>query len=142
MTKREQNKCDQPLKHLKKVQFDLASGLEILSKLEQTLPMYKQNAESYKKLSDEGFVNKIDAQEKEREFIEKEQDYRAQKENISGLRASIEATKIRIDQITSNYKSQLESERSEILSQYNRLVQEWNKSIHKTKLLELRKQFF
>lgn len=123
---------------LKKAQHDLSSAREGLSKLLQTLPMYRKNAESYAKLANEGYVNRIEADDKERERIEKEQDYKSQKATVEGLKSAVEASRKRLGQIDSNDKSQLENERSEAQSQYKRLLQEWNKSVYKSTLLELK----
>lgn len=128
----------QEMQALKKTEHDLSAAREVLNKLEQTLPMYRRNAESYKKLAGEGYVNRIDADEKERERIEKEQDYHAQRSTVSGLQAAVEASRKRLAQLSSNYKSQLENERSDTQSQYKRLVQEWGKNVYKSTLLELK----
>lgn len=122
----------------KKDQEDLVSAQEVLRKLEQTLPMYRKNAIAYDKLAKEGFVNKVEAEDKERERIEKEQDYRAQKSTVGGLYASVSASEKRLRQITSDYRSKLENERSDVQSQYKKLTQEWGKNLHKSALLELK----
>jgi len=123
---------------LKKTEHDLSAAREVLEKLEQTLPMYRRNADAYKKLAASGYVNRIEADEKERERIEKEQDYHAQRSTVSGLQAAVEASRKRLAQLSSNYKSQLENERSDTQSQYKRLVQEWGKNVYKSSLLELK----
>lgn len=128
----------QEAENLKKAQHDLEAAQEIFRKLEQTLPMYRRNALAYEKLANDGFVNRIEAQDKERERIEKEQDYQAQKATVSGLIAAVSASEKRLQQLSSNDKSQLDNERFDAESQYKRLVQEWGKSIHKTALLELK----
>lgn len=123
---------------LEKSEHDLSAAEEILIKFDQTLPMYIKNAQSYRKLADEGYINRIEADDKEREKIEKEQDYQAQKSTVAGLRSAVEASHKRLNQLSSNYKSQLENERSDTQSQYKRLVQEWGKNLYKSSLLELR----
>lgn len=128
----------QEMQVLEKSEHDLSAAQEILIKLDQTLPMYRKNAESYRKLADERYISRIEADDKEREKIEKEQDYQAQKSTVSGLRSSVEASRKRLAQLSSNYKSQLENERSDTQSQYKRLVEEWNKNVYKSSLLELK----
>lgn len=128
----------QEAQNLQKAQHDLSSSKEVLDKLEQTLPMYQLNASSFSKLEKEGFVSKIEAQERERERIEKEQDFRAQKSTVQGLISAVKASQKRLAQITSSHKSQLENERSDAQSQYNKLIQEWGKNLHKAMLLELK----
>lgn len=128
----------QEMQNFQKVQHDLMAAKEVLDKLEQILPLYKRNADSFTQLAKEGFVSQIEAQEKQRERIEKEQDLRAQKATVQGLISAVKASEKRLSQLTSAHKSQLESERSETQSQYNRLVQEWGKNLYKTALLELK----
>lgn len=123
---------------LKKTEHDLRAAQEVLNKLEQTLPMYRRNAESYRKLSNDGYISRIEADDKEREKIEKEQDYHAQKSTVLGLNSAVEASRKRLAQLSSNDKSQLENERSDTQSQYKRLVQEWGKNVYKSSLLELK----
>lgn len=128
----------QEMQVLKKTEHDLSAAQEVLSKLDQTLPMYRRNAESYKKLANDGYISRIEADDKERERIEKEQDYQAQKSTVDGLRSAVEASRKRLAQLASNDKSQLENERSDTQSQYKRLVQEWGKNVYKSSLLELK----
>lgn len=128
----------QEVQNLQKVQYDLSSAKEVLEKLAQTLPLYQRNATSFEKLAKEGFVSQIEAQDKERERIEKEQDFRAQKSTVQGLISAVKASEKRLAQITSNHNSQLENERSDAQSQYNKLIQEWGKNVHKATLLELK----
>lgn len=128
----------QEMQMLKKTEHDLSAAQEVLSKLDKTLPMYRRNAESYRKLSNDGYISRIEADDKEREKIEKEQDYQAQKSTVLGLRSAVEASRKRLAQLSSNDKSQLENERSDTQSQYKRLVQEWGKNIYKSSLLELK----
>ncbi|MFZ2890611.1 HlyD family type I secretion periplasmic adaptor subunit [Sulfuricurvum sp.] len=128
----------QEMQVLKKTEHDLSAAQEVLSKLEQTLPMYRRNAESFKKLADSGYISRIEADDKEREKIEKEQDYHAQKATVAGLSSAVEASRKRLAQLSSNDKSQLENERSDTQSQYKRLVQEWGKNVYKSSLLELK----
>lgn len=128
----------QEMQVLEKSEYDLSAAQEILIKFDQTLPMYRRNAESFKKLADERYISRIEADYKEREKIEKEQDYQAQKSTVSGLRSAVEASHKRLAQLSSNYKSQLENERSDTQSQYKRLVEEWGKNVYKSSLLELK----
>lgn len=128
----------QEVQNLQKAQHDLSSSKEVLEKLEQILPMYQLNASSFSKLAKEGFVSQIEAQDKERERIEKEQDFRAQKSTVKGLISAVKASEKHLAQITSSHKSQLENERSDAQSQHNKLIQEWGKNLHKATLLELR----
>lgn len=123
---------------LNKTRADLLSARQVHDKLTQTLPTYRQSAEAYRKLLQEGFVGEIAAAEKAREAIEKEQDSKAQAAAVTSLRASIAHSERRLTALRSQYRSQLENERIDMLSQLNRSAQELEKSNVKAGLLEIR----
>lgn len=123
---------------LNKARADLAAAQQVLSKLTQTLPSYRQSAEAYRKLVQEGFVGEVAAAEKTREFVEREQDLKAQAANVQSLNASIAQSERRIASVRSQYRSQLENERIDTLAQLNRSDQEFEKSNVKAGLLEIR----
>lgn len=123
---------------LNKARADLAAAQQVLSKLTQTLPSYRQSAEAYRKLVQEGFVGEVAAAEKTREYVEKEQDLKAQAANVQSLNASIAQSERRIASVRSQYRSQLENERIDTLAQLNRSGQEFEKSNVKAGLLEIR----
>lgn len=123
---------------LNKAKADLASAEQILAKLRQTVPMYRQSAEAYGKLLKEGFVGEVAANEKKRDFVEREQDFKAQESNVQSLQAVISGSEKKISAIRSSYRSQLENERMETLTQLNRSSQELDKSTIKSGLLEIK----
>jgi hemolysin D len=123
---------------LNKARADLQASQQVLSKLTQTLPTYKQSAEAYKKLVQEGFVGEVVGAEKTREAIEKEQDLKAQAANVRSLEASIAQSERKVTALRSQYRSQLENERMETLSVLNRSGQELQKSNVRAGLLEIK----
>jgi HlyD family secretion protein len=123
---------------LKKARHDLGGAEQALHKLEQTVPIYQRTAASYEKLSKEGFVSALAADEKTRDRIEKEQELKVQASAVASLKATIGASEKKMAQITSNYRSQLQNERVEAEAQVHRLRQEYAKVEHKATLLELR----
>jgi hemolysin D len=123
---------------LNKARADLQASQQVLSKLTQTLPTYKQSAEAYKKLVQEGFVGEVVGAEKTREAIEKEQDLKAQAANVRSLQASIAQSERKVTALRSQYRSQLENERMETLSVLNRSGQELEKSNVRAGLLEIK----
>ena len=133
-----QDQLDAERAVLAKAQADLRSAAEIESKLKRTLPLHKDQAESWDQLAKEGFAGRLLALEKQRVYIEGEQELRAQEHAIASLSASIEQSQKRIAQITSNYRQQLQNERVEAEAQYHRLQQNWDKQQHRHTLLELR----
>jgi hemolysin D len=123
---------------LNKAKADLAGANQVLSKLRQTVPLYRQSAEAYDKLLKEGFVGEVAANEKKREFVEREQDFKAQESNMQSLQAVIAGSQQKLSSIRSSYRSQLENERIETLTQLNKSSQELDKSTIKSGLLEIK----
>jgi hemolysin D len=123
---------------LNKAKADLASADQVLNKLKQTVPLYRQSAEAYDKLLKEGFVGEVAANEKKREFVEREQDFKAQESNVQSLKAVIAGSEKKLISVRSNYRSQLENERIETLTQLNRSSQELDKSTIRSGLLEIK----
>jgi hemolysin D len=117
---------------------DLAAAQQVLSKLSQTLPMYKQSAEAYRKLVQEGFVGELAATDKAREAVEKEQDLKAQASNVVSLQAAIVQSDRRVAALRSQYRSQLTTERGETVALLNRSGQELEKSNVKAGMLDIR----
>ena len=123
---------------LAKAQQDLKSALEVESKLKRTVPIYKETAEGWNKLANEGFAGKLMAQERVRQHIENEQDLKAQTETVASLKATIDQAQKRLDQITSNYRQQLQNDRVDLALQVNKLQEELGKQQHRTGLMELK----
>jgi hemolysin D len=123
---------------LNRIKADLASAKQVLSKLRQTVPIYRQSAEAYDQLLKEGFVGEVAANEKKREFVEREQDFKAQESNVESLLAGIAGGERKLAAIRSTYRSQLENERIDTTTQLNRSSQEFDKSTIKSGLLEIK----
>jgi len=123
---------------LVKAQHDLKGAIEIESKLQKTVPIYKDQAESWDKLAKEGYAGRLLALERQRTYMENEQDLRAQTQNVASLRALIAQSEKRIAQIGSNYRQQLQNERVETGALYHKLQQDWDKQQHRHSLLELK----
>lgn len=123
---------------LNKAKADLTSAEQVLAKLRQTVPLYRQSAEAYDKLLKEGFVGEVAANEKKRDFVEREQDFKAQESNVQSLKAVISGSEKKVSAIRSSYRSQLENERIDTLTQLNRSNQELDKSVIKSGLLEIK----
>lgn len=123
---------------LARAQQDLKSAVEVETKLEHTVPIYREQEAAWEQLAKEGFAGRLLALERRRSRIENEQDLRAQAYSVASLKASIAQSQKRIAQITSNYRQQLHNERVEADAQYRRLQQEWAKQEHRHALLELK----
>lgn len=121
-----------------KAQHDLKAATEIEGKLQKTVPIYKDYAESWDRLAKEGFAGRLLALERQRTYLESEQELRAQTENVASLKALIAQSDKRISQVTSNYRQQLQNERAEAEALYYKLQQDWDKQEHRQALLELK----
>lgn len=121
-----------------KARADLVSAQQILGKLRQTLPIYRQSAEAHEKLLKDGFIGEVAANEKRREWLESEQNLKAQEASVQSLAAVIEGSEKRKATLKSNYRSELENERLEAVTQLNRSAQELDKSTIKSGLYEVK----
>jgi HlyD family secretion protein len=123
---------------LERVQQELRAAEEMEARLQQTVPIYREQERVNKDLADDGYVSRLTVLERTRERIEKEQELKAQAHQVAGLRASIDQSRKRIAQIASDYRQQLLNERAEANAQRMRLEQEVGKSDYRSSLLELR----
>jgi HlyD family secretion protein len=123
---------------LVKAEHERKSAAQILSKLEQTLPIYDKAAESYSKLEREGFYGGLATADKRREALEKAKDLDAQRSTVAALDATIAAQKMRLSQIQSNYQSELQKELADVRARIAQLQPALDKSAYKQGLMELR----
>jgi hemolysin D len=121
-----------------KAEQDLRSAREQEAKLRRMLPIYEDQARSWRQLVEEGFAGRLQAEERKRQLIDAEQELKAQVHASAGLRSAIEQSRQRLAQLQSGYEQQLYNERVETEAQYQRLLQEWEKQLHRNELLELR----
>lgn len=123
---------------LQKAQYDLASAKEVKGKLLQTLPHYREQEKAYQELAREGYAGKLMYTDKQRERIEKEQDLRAQESAILSAQSTIAQSQRKIEQITAEYRKQLEAERAENVAHLEKSTQDLAKEQHKHEFLELK----
>ena len=123
---------------LRKAQRDSDSGEAVLSKLRQTNPILKSQAEAYAGLGTDGYVPKVTVSDKQRAWIENEQDLHAQESTVQGLVAAVREAGQQLRQVRSKYRSDLENERVDAEGEYRKLQQDWAKQEHHSSLLELR----
>ncbi len=123
---------------LAKARADLKAAIEVEVKLKRTAPIYRDQAEGWEKLAQEGFAGRLMALDRQRGYIEVEQDLRAQAHTIDSLKALIAQSEKRIAQIDSNYRQQLQNERVEASGQQLKLQQDRDKQQHRHSLLELK----
>jgi HlyD family secretion protein len=128
----------QAREQLHKAQRDYESGEAVLSKLRQTNPILKSQAQAYAGLGDEGYVPKVTVSDKQRAYIENEQDLKAQESTVAGLAAAVSQADQQLRQSSSKYRSDLENERVDAEGEYRKLQQDWAKQTHRSNLLELR----
>jgi hemolysin D len=123
---------------LKKSRREYDSATEVLTKLKETTPIFKQQADTYADMGRDGYAPQVQVREKRREYLEKAQDLRAQQETVASLDAAVNQAIKQIDLTVSKNRSELQNERVEAAGQYSKLQQDWIKQEHKTGLLELK----
>jgi len=123
---------------LEKARHDLKAAEQTRAKLEQVLPHYVEQERAFDKLAKDGYAGRILATDKARERIEKEQDLRTQESIIQSNRSLIAQSERRLEQITADYRRQLQTEQVEVSAQLDKSSQELAKHTHRHALLELR----
>lgn len=123
---------------LARASHDLAGARQQLAKLRATVPLYQRSASSFERLVKEGFVSELGANDKIREKIEKEQELKTQDSVVAALVSAVEQSSKKLDQIKSNYQSQLLGERLELQGQQTKTASEIQKQAYRSQLLELR----
>jgi HlyD family secretion protein len=117
---------------------DLEGAIAQQAKLEQLLPIFRQEEASLAKLAEEGNVSKFQFSEKQRARIETEQNLLSQNRTVTGLKARIAQSRARIALVSSDYQQKLLSERTEAQGALERARQELAKQEHRGRLSELR----
>ncbi len=123
---------------LKQAKQDKASAMEVLQKLKETLPIYRESEKAMLKLVDKGYVNKLDVLEKQKERINAEQDLRAQERNIEALNARIEEAETKLSRVKAANRQNLLDNRAELNNTLAQLEQDWLKQEHRNQLMELK----
>jgi len=111
---------------------------QVRDKLQVTLPVLQQSADSFSRLQQEGFVGELMANDKKREAVEREQDLKAQLATVQALEAAIAQAEQRAIQLRSTFRSQLLTERVEAQAVVEKLQQEQAKLGFRNDLLEIR----
>ncbi len=117
---------------------DLQAGTATLEKLQRLEPSLAAQADSYRRLGQDGYVPRVLVDEKQRQFLENDQELRAQQARVASLQAAIAEESRQRDGITSKYRSDLQNEMVQAQGEYEKLTQEVRKQEHKDRLLELR----
>ena len=128
---------DQERSMLQRAEHERRSALEILTKLEQTLPSYRKSADAYARLEQDGYVSRLGAAEKQREHLEKAKDLDAQQSTVAALAATISAQQQRIRQLQSNYRNDLQKELADVRARIAQLQPALDKTIYKDGLMRL-----
>ena len=123
---------------LQKAKHELASSTEQLRKLQQSVPMLQQQAQSYAEMGKDGYAPGLTVQDKQREYQERAQDLKAQESTVDSLKSAVAQSQTKLEQIRSNYNSGLHNERVEAQGLLQKVEQEWGKQQHKAGLLELK----
>lgn len=121
-----------------KAKQELAAAAQVRSKLQETLPHYRDQEQAFEKLAKDGFAGPLMASDKKRERIEKEQELKTQEFIIESAKASILQSEKRLAQIETDYRRQLYMERNDLEGQADKLDLEITKQAHRQQLLELK----
>lgn len=123
---------------LSKAENERRSAQKVLSKMEQTLPVYEESARAYSELQSKGFFSPLATAEKTKECLERKKDIEAQKLSIASLGDMIAAQTRKIAQLKSYYHSELERELAQVRTEIVRLEPTLDKTLYREGLMELR----
>jgi hemolysin D len=129
---------DEQQSAMEKAAQDLAAAREIKVKLEQVLPHYREQEMAFAELSRTGDIARLTAEDKRRERIEREQDLRSQEHIIRSSGAVMAQARKRLQQLTADYRQQLQTERVARAGELAQITQELAKQEHRQGLQELR----
>ena len=116
---------------------ELRAALEVRTKLQRVVPIFRTTAERFDTLRREGFVSELYQLERQRDFIEKEQDLRAQDFTVEGLQAGLEQARRSLAQVTSTYRQQLHAERAALAPLLKKATEDLVKQTYRNGLVEL-----
>jgi HlyD family secretion protein len=117
---------------------ELSAAMEMLRKLEKTLPSYQRAADAYTKLAGDHLVGQLEAEDRRREALEKSQDLESQRATVAGLQASVTASDRHLAQLKSAYASDLHAVRVDAMAKITQLEQQRTKLQFHKEHLELR----
>ena len=123
---------------LARASHELDAARATLAKLQQSVPVLRQQAESYARLGSGGFFPALQVRDKEREANERARDLDAQEATVKSLEAAVAQARQRRSRIDSSYQSALRNERVDAANQAQKLEQERARQDHRSALLELR----
>lgn len=121
-----------------KIESELLSARETLSKLDRTQDSYRRAAEAYTTLAKDRLVGALTADEKQREYLERQQDLKSQQAYVASLEAALQSQQARAAQLQSRYRSELQAERVQLTTEVSRLEDEAKKQGFREGLLELK----
>lgn len=121
-----------------RLESELLAATETLGKLQRTLPSYEEAAKAYQSLADQKLVGRLLSDEKQREAVEQAQDLKAQAAHVQSLRQALRAQQGRLDQLGSEYASELQSEAVDLAAEIAQLEEEATKQGFREGLLELK----
>ncbi len=123
---------------LRRAQNEYSSGAAVLTKLEQTNPILKSQAEAYADLGKRGYAPEVLVGDKERAYLENARDLQAQRATVAGFAAAQAQAAEEVWEVTAKYRSDLENQRVEAQGTYEKTRSDWIKQQHRLALLELR----
>jgi HlyD family secretion protein len=120
-----------------RAQHERLAAQRQVEKLRETLPTYRQAAESFARLLQDGFIGELAANDKQREAIERAQDLKTQEATVEALTAAVAQSERRQEQLQSSFRADLLRERVEAHAAGERLEQERTKAGFRSHQLEV-----
>jgi len=89
-------------------------------------------------LAQDGYVSKLEAADKQREYTERSQDLKTQQHLIASAQATLTASNRKLEQISADYRQRLQAERADLGSKLDKTQAEYAKQQYRNGLLELK----
>lgn len=132
------NRLGQQLSELDKIKNEKESAIQLRTKMEKGLPLYKETAEIYNDLENKKFFSHMSAAEKQRDYLDKKYELEAQKATVKSLDNAIKGQIQRIEEIKNTYKNELGGELLSIRSRADQKKIELEKNEFKEGQMEIK----
>jgi len=116
---------------------ELSASKLMVESLSNTIPLYEETEQAYKKLQDKGYGDKLGVLEKKRERIVAEKDLQEETYRVKSLTAQLEESESKIDRIKAEYRRQLVEEQVQLNARIHQFEEEINKLAYRENLTEL-----
>lgn len=104
------NRLAQQISQLEKMKNEKESAKQMQTKMEKSLPLYKETADIYNDLENKKFFSHMSAAEKQRDYLDKKYELEAQRASVKSIENGVKGQEQRVQEIQNTYQNELNSE--------------------------------